>query len=314
MLTSHEATDSSCSCQLDARPVTVGPAPELAGSVALVTGGGRGIGRLVAQRLAAAGAAVGLVARSADELAASVALVEDVGGVAAAATADVSDERAFARAVAELRRELGPVDLLVNNAGIVGPIGPMWEVELDSWWRTMEVNVRGVLIGTQLVLPDMIARGGGRVINLASQAGVFRWPMVSGYSVSKAAVVKLTENLARETARYGVSVFSVHPGLLPIGLSETGDRRAPGRRLLRGTHSQLGDARAARRPGRGSRVGARAVMFLATGRGDALSGRHVSVHDDIEAMLEHIDEIRDHDLYVMRPERLEPARDARACA
>ena len=94
MLTSHEPTDSSCSCQLDAQPVTVGPAPELAGSVALVTGGGRGIGRLVAQRLAAAGAAVGIVARSRGR-AGGFARPRSraVGGVAAAATADVTDER-----------------------------------------------------------------------------------------------------------------------------------------------------------------------------------------------------------------------------
>ena len=85
----------------------------------------------------------------------------------------------------------------------------------------MDVNVRGLVRATQLVLPDMVARRRGRIINLTSQAGVHRWPLVSAYSVSKAAVIKLTENLAHETSRYGISVFSVHPGLLPIGMTDT---------------------------------------------------------------------------------------------
>ncbi|HET6953280.1 MAG TPA: SDR family NAD(P)-dependent oxidoreductase, partial [Acidimicrobiales bacterium] len=116
-----------------------------AGSVALVTGGGRGIGRRVAGALAEDGMAVGLVARSGDELDESVALIESAGGVAASAVADVTDDRALAGAVARLRRALGPVDLLINNAGIMGPAGPAWEVGLDDWWRTMEINLRGTL-------------------------------------------------------------------------------------------------------------------------------------------------------------------------
>src|SRR4029077_12977380 len=95
-------------------------------------------------------------------------------------------------------------------------------VDATSWWRTMEVNLGGILVCTRLVLPDMVARHHGRIINLSSQAGVHRWPLVSAYSVSKASVVKLTENVAREVSRFGINVFSVHPGLLSIGLGETG--------------------------------------------------------------------------------------------
>ena len=83
----------------------------------------------------------------------------------------------------------------------------------------MDVNLRGVMLSSQLVLPDMVERCRGRIINITSRAGAHRWPLVSAYSVSKAAVIKLTENLAHETARFGVGVFSVHPGLLPIGMS-----------------------------------------------------------------------------------------------
>ena len=100
----------------------------------------------------------------------------------------------------------------MNNAGVGGPFDYSWEADADSWWRTLEVNVRGTYLCSRAVLPGMIRRGGGRIINIASHAGVFRWPTASAYSVSKAAVIKLTENLAVEVKRHNVSVFAFHPG------------------------------------------------------------------------------------------------------
>jgi NAD(P)-dependent dehydrogenase (short-subunit alcohol dehydrogenase family) len=269
------------------------------GSVALITGGGRGIGRLVARALAREGMAVGLVARSRTELDESVALIEAAGGLAASAVADVTDDGALAEAVATLRRDLGPVDLLVNNAGITGPFGPAWEADLDDWWRTMEVNLRGTLSATHLVLPEMVERRRGRIINLTSHAGVFRWPLVSAYSVSKAAVVKLTENLAHETQRYGISVFSVHPGLLPIGLAAPAlaDGSPPGRyeaQVFAWVRGELADGRGAE-PSRAVEL----IVDLASGRYDALTGLQLSVHDDVDAVLARFDEVRDDGLYVL---------------
>jgi len=262
----------------------------LTGSVALVTGGGRGIGRLVALDLARAGARVGVVARSSEELAETVRLIEAEGGVACAAVADVSDRSGFASAVEGLRSVLGPVDLLVNNAGVVGPIGPAWEVDTAEWWRTMEVNLLGTLIGVQLVLPEMARRRRGRIINLASQAGAYRWPLVSAYSVSKASVVKFTENLAHETRRIGVSVFSVHPGLLPIGMTESTDlvNAAPGSYVGRVRAWVEGELRA----GRGAEPAAAVALLrrIAAGDLDALSGQYLSVHDDVDARLREVTE------------------------
>ena len=117
----------------------------------------------------------------------------------------------------------------------------------------MDVNLRGLLLTTQLVVPEMVARGRGRIINMASQAGTYRWPLVSAYSVSKAAVVKLTENLAHEVGRHGVRVFSVHPGLLPIGMSEDFAARPAGRRL-RGARPGLGRGASWRRAAAPSRA------------------------------------------------------------
>jgi NAD(P)-dependent dehydrogenase (short-subunit alcohol dehydrogenase family) len=297
----------------DARLATgeppTGADDRLVGAVALITGGGRGIGQLLARALSGAGAAVALVARSGQELERTAELVTSDGGTAATAVADVTDAASLATAVADLRRRLGPVDVLVNNAGISGPIGPLWEVAADAWWSTMDVNVRGLLLATQLVLPEMIARRNGRIINLTSQAGAYRWPLVSAYSVSKAAVIKLTENLALETRRHGVGVFSVHPGLLPIGMTQTvvtpAAATAHEAHVQRWTRHEI-DAGHGADPERAIELLAR----IAAGDADALSGRHLSVHDDLDAILARLPLVLDRDLYVMRPERLAAA----ACA
>jgi NAD(P)-dependent dehydrogenase (short-subunit alcohol dehydrogenase family) len=283
------------------------PLPLLAGSVALVTGGGRGLGQVLARALAEAGAAVGLLARSADQLAQTVALIEEAGGVAVAAAADVSDKRAAAAAVAAVIAQLGPIDLLVNNAGVCCPVGPAWEVDADEWWRTIEVNLRSTLVCSRLVLPDMVARRRGRIINIASEAGTHRWPGVSGYAVSKAAMVKFTENLAAETRPFGVSVFSVHPGILPIGLSEGALASTAPRESSEGrVHSWI---RAQLDGGHGATPASAAelVVALATGRGDPLSGRHLSVHDNLDGVLSRFDQVARDDLYLLRRRRL-PAK------
>jgi acyl-CoA synthetase (AMP-forming)/AMP-acid ligase II/NAD(P)-dependent dehydrogenase (short-subunit alcohol dehydrogenase family) len=273
---------------------------ELAGLIALVTGGGRGLGRVLARALAEAGAAVGLVARSSDQLARSVALIEEAGGIGAAAVADLSDERAAAAAVAAVVARLGPIDILVNNAGVCGPIGPAWEVDAGEWWRTIEVNLRSTFLCSQLVLPGMVARRRGRIINITSEAGVHRWPGVSGYAVSKAAMVKLTENLATETRPFSVSVFSVHPGLLSIGLSEQALGSAAPRDSSEGRIRAWIRAQIDGGHGATPAAAAKLVVALATGRGDPLSGRHLSVHDDLDDVLSRLDQVARDDLYLLR--------------
>jgi NAD(P)-dependent dehydrogenase (short-subunit alcohol dehydrogenase family) len=272
----------------------------LDGMVALVSGGGRGIGRLLGARLAGAGAAVGLIARSGDELAAAAGEIHRAGGMAAAAVADVTDQRATAAAVAELRGRLGAVDILVNNAGISGPVGPLWEAPAAEWWRAVEVNLGGAFVLTQLALEHMIPAGRGRIINITSHAGVYRWPLLSAYATSKAALVKLTETLAEETRPHGVSVFSVDPGLLPIGLGgaalgTTADRRTPEGRVGGWIRDQFAAGR-----GADPEEAARLILALASGRADRLSGRHLSVTDNLDALLPRIDQIERDDLHTLR--------------
>jgi NAD(P)-dependent dehydrogenase (short-subunit alcohol dehydrogenase family) len=222
------------------------------------------------------------------------------GGTAAAACADITDERAAAAAVSELRDRLGTADILINNAGISGPIGLAWEVPPAAWWRTIEVNLGGAFALTQLALTHMVAKGTGRIINITSYAGVYRWPLMSAYAASKAALVKLTETLAEETRPHGVSVFSVDPGLLPIGLGEaalssTADRQTPAGRVHRWIADQFDAGR-----GADPEEAVGLILALASGKADRLSGRHLCVSENLEALLARIDEIERDDLHTLR--------------
>jgi acyl-CoA synthetase (AMP-forming)/AMP-acid ligase II len=273
---------------------------DLTGTVVLISGGGRGLGRLLARTLASEGASVALIARSGAELAGTVAEIEAAGGTAAAAIADVTDRAAAAAAVAELRDRLGPVDVLINNAGVTGPVAPMWDADPAEWWRTLEVNLGGVYALTRIVLPDMIAAGHGRILNITSNAGIYRWPLVSAYAISKAALVKLTENLAAETRRHGLSVLSVDPGLLPIGFTEPRLTSAPApgtpdARIAAWVRDRLAIGHGAD-PGQAAHL----ILQLASGRGDRLSGRHLTVTDDLDFLLARIDQIQREDLHVLR--------------
>ena len=165
---------------------------DLTGEVAIVTGGGRGIGRAIAVALAKAGASVAVVAGSEDQLAETVREITELGSRAISIAADVSHPDAVQKMMVEVEKSLGSVDLLVNNAGLAGPIGPTWETAPDAWWRCLEVNLRGPMLCSQAVLPGMIARGDGRIVNVASGAGTFAIPYLGAYVTSKTALIKFT--------------------------------------------------------------------------------------------------------------------------
>jgi NAD(P)-dependent dehydrogenase (short-subunit alcohol dehydrogenase family) len=277
---------------------------KLAGQAALVTGASRGLGRLIAGTLADAGAEVGLVARSAEPLAQTTQHILDGGGTAVAVTADVTDPDALTAAVRHVTTQLGPIDVLINNAGITGPYGALCEVDPSEWWQTMEVNLRSVLTCTQLVLPSMIARGYGRIVNITSHAGAYRWPLASAYAVSKAAAIKLTENLATELKGTGVTVFSAHPGLLPIGLSEHALTSRPPEDSAAGKISSWVRRELDQGHGADPGAAARFVLRLAAGDADSLSGRHLTVHDNLDALIDNADEITRRDLYTLRRQEL----------
>ena len=181
---------------------------DLFGQVVFVTGGGRGIGREIAEQLASARAKVAIAARTVDELAETVAAINRNGGECYAFELDVTDSRKVVDVVAKIRDQIGEIDLLVNNAG-VGAGGVLsWEADPDTWWRVMEVNVRGVFNCTNAVLKHMVERNRGRIINIGSNAAVYPTTMASDYGASKAALLHLTNTIGEEIRETKVCVFN----------------------------------------------------------------------------------------------------------
>jgi NAD(P)-dependent dehydrogenase (short-subunit alcohol dehydrogenase family) len=180
----------------------------LNGRVAVVTGAGGGIGRAIARRLASEGMAIGVLDRDA---AAARAVAAEVGGVAA--VADVTSPEEISAALAPVLARLNQIDVLVNNAGIAW-MGPALEMPLEALQRMLRVNVEGAFIVSRAVLPHMIARRSGAIINLASWAGKTGNTYFAGYSASKFAVIGLTQALAREMAPHGIRVNAICPGIV----------------------------------------------------------------------------------------------------
>ena len=194
--------------------------PLLARQVAIVTGGGRGFGRAIAETLAALDASVVVASRNAPELDEVVKAIKRSGGRALAQTADVADERQVQELVLAAERWVGPPTILVNNAGIIEPVGPLVETSGASWLRNIAINVGGTYLVTRAVLPGMLDRDYGRVVNISSGAADRGSAGLTAYSAAKAAVDQLTRVLALELEGTGVSVAALHPGSMDTPMNE----------------------------------------------------------------------------------------------
>lgn len=259
---------------------------DLSGQSAVVTGGGRGLGRVFAQTLAAAGASVAVIARSAEELSETVALI---GGNTRAFPVDVTDASALCATFAEI----GRVDILINNAGVIGPIGPFWEADFDDWWRTMDINLRGALLCTRAVLPEMIDRRSGRIINLVT--GAVPSAYLSPYMTSKTALVRATECIAAEAKPHGVALFSVAPGTVKTDMSMHSVNSADGQKWIPWLR-RIFDEHLDLPPDRPSRL----ILELVSGKADALSGLYLTPFDDLDAILQNLAEVDTQKLHSLR--------------
>jgi NAD(P)-dependent dehydrogenase (short-subunit alcohol dehydrogenase family) len=262
--------------------------PNLDGQVAIVTGGGRGVGRAVAEALGARGAAVAVAARTRREIEAVAAALPG----AIAVPTDVTRAEEVEALVERTRAELGPPTLLVAGAGTWDHVGPAWEGDADAWWRDVEVALRGAYLCARAVLPSMVERGAGRIVVLSSYAANVPRPWSSGYASGRAALLRFVDSLAAEVAGRGVAVFAVTPGFVRTELVESVVRSEVGRRYL----PELGERTDALAP----ELAGELVAELATGRADALSGRFLHVLDDLEHLISRADEIRVDDLYALR--------------
>jgi len=273
---------------------------ELRGQVAIVTGAGRGLGRVTALALARAGVRVGVVARSGEQIAETALEIRKTGGQALAVVADVSDAAAVEHMARQVERTLGPVDLLVNNAATMGPLGPMWEADAGDWWHTFEVNLRGPYLCSRALLPGMIARRRGRIINLATTAATVAVAHMGAYVIAKTALIRFTENLAAELINSGVSVFALDPGTVRTAMSEYVLESEAGKKWLPWFRKLFDRGRDVP-----AEKAAQLVVQVASGRADALSGRFLGIADDLEKLLGRLEEIKRADLYTLRIRKLD---------
>jgi len=254
------------------------PSDDLTGQVALVTGGGRGIGAGIARELASAGARVAVSARTREQVA---EVAREIDGLAV--VADVSKLDDVERMVREVESQLGPIDLLCANAGIAIMGEPAaWEVEPDEWWRVLEVNVLGVYLSCRAVIPGMLERGRGRIVITGSGSAYLPGSSNTAYSASKAAVWRFGETLAKQLEGR-IAVFVISPGLVATEMTSDFSRDLPW------TPPELAP---------------QLVHVLASGRADALAGRYLHAeHDDVEELIRRADEIRERDLNAIRLRR-----------
>ena len=245
--------------------------------VALVTGGGRGIGASIARELTAAGMRVAVTGRTADQLSAVAA---HIGGLAL--TGDVARPDDVERWVTTTERDLGPIELLVANAGMGAGDAATWDQPVDDWWRVQEVNVLGVHLSARSVIPLMLDRGRGRIVITGSGSAYLPGTKSTAYAASKAAVCRYGETLANELAGR-IPVFHFSPGLVQTELT-----------------ARYGDDL----PWTPPELAPQLVRVLASGRADALAGRYIHAeHDDIEDLIARADQIVADDLNAIRLRR-----------
>jgi NAD(P)-dependent dehydrogenase (short-subunit alcohol dehydrogenase family) len=279
----------------------------LRGRIALVTGGSRGLGLEIARHYLAAGASVALCARTTDptdaanmaetvaaELRSGLTERQEVIGL----TADVAQQADVARLHAEVLRHFGRIDVLVNNAAVQGPMGPVESVDWQAWVRTVEINLMGSVLMTRAVLPAMKMQGRGRIVQLSGGGATSPMPGISAYAVSKAAIVRFVETLARELEGTGVEINALAPGALNTRMLDE---------VLAAGPEKVGQAYFARATqqknagGADLQEAAALAVFLGSEASRGISGRLISaVWDNWRHLPEHAATLAASDVYTLR--------------
>ena len=274
---------------------------KLDGRVALITGGGRGIGRAIAIAYAVEGASLCLSARTVSELEETAALVSSqFGAEVFTVVADVTDRAQVDAAVSRTLERYGVIDVLVNNAGNIGPVGRAWDNDAEDWARTINVHLMGVYYGCRAAIPHMLERGQGRIVNMSGVGG----PNTTAYDAAKTAIVNLTENLALELADTPITVNAVSPGSIHTRMWEE----------TRDLSLAIGDMATYERgvqvtSGEGASIerAAELAVFLGSDDCGSLSGRLIRAFADrFEDFPGNVDEIMESDAYLLR--RVDPDR------
>lgn len=250
----------------------------LSDRVVIVTGSGRGLGKAIALRLAREGASIAVTGPHRDELLEVASEIEAMGRRALAIVVDVSREDDVKTMAERAREGLGPIDVLVNNAGIIGPTSLAVHIELAEWDRVLAVNLTGAFLCCRAVLPEMMARRSGKIINIASMAGKIGYALRSPYAASKWGLIGLTRTLAKELGEYNIQVNAVCPG--PVAgprMQRVIEQRAA--QLGQSVHDverQYLEAAALRRMVHADDVAA-LVAFLSSAEADNITGQAIDV-------------------------------------
>lgn len=252
--------------------------------VAYITGAGGGLGRAMCERLEAEGYTLARFDISEEALGG--------GGY----RMDVSDRASVDQAVSRAEAELGPCDLLINNAGTFSVCAPMWECDPDLWFRDIDINLKGTFLMCNRIAGGMAERQSGRIVNIVSSGGVLDGhPFGTSYAASKTGVTRITEGLSMELAPYGVAVFGVGPPAINTAMTQwlVNDAQAKTYRPLIKEIFEKGEDFP-------PSVVADCVAVLASGRADKLSGRYFLPHQDYEAMIANADDVIAQDLWALR--------------
>lgn len=252
----------------------------LAGQVALITGGGRGIGRAIAEKLAAKGAAVAVSSRSEGQLSEAVAAIEARGGTAFKVACDVKDRNSVNRAIVAVEEALGDITFLVNNAGQAGPIAPVGVLDPDEWWDALAVHIRGPMLFMSNIVPKMKQRKRGRILNVCSIGGTLISEAFSAYGVGKCAEIRLTEHVDLEAKAYGVRAFAIQPGTIITDMAKNTINDADAQQyvpwmvdMLKGISAEQSDTE--------MQLCVQRVVEIAAGQHDELAGRYVDLQSDL---------------------------------
>ena len=271
---------------------------KLDGQVAVITGAGRGIGRAIALAYAREGAKLALAARSESELQDAVAAVSEHGTEAIAVPTDVTSRDDTERLAERVVERFGRIDVLVNNAGISGPVGPLQGNDIEDWVSTITVNVTGTFLVCRAVIPVMLEQSGGKIINLSGAGATNAWSNMSAYCSSKAAVVRLTEVLAQELDGKGITVNALGPGSVHTSMWDRMTEQAEeagadfihqlGLRVTSGGGASIDEC-------------AELAVWLASGESGKLTGRLISATtDDFRDLPPRIEEIMAGEAYTLR--------------
>ena len=268
---------------------------ELNGTVAVVTGAGRGIGREIALHQAQGGAKVAVLARTAREIEETASLIKGQGGRAIAIPVDLVDRSGVEDALGRIAAELGAIDSLVNNHGSFRAFGPIWECNPEVWWQDVEINLRGTFHTCRVAAPAMLARGKGRIVNLVGGGTGNSFPHGSGYASSKAAIMRFTECLNDTTKAGGVLAFAVDPGLVRTSMTELQLFSEPGKAYLPNIQ-ELFDNGVNVPPSRAAAL----IADIAAGRFDPLAGRLLRGVDDRDLLEQEMEAIIARDARALR--------------